>query len=305
MSLEQRPALSVVIPVYNEVTTIEEIILRVQAVDLDKEIIIIDDASTDGTREFLADLARHATPNPGAMTLPASGQRFRADNIRVLFQERNQGKGAALRRGFQEVRGRIVIIQDADLEYNPDNFHKLIEPIERGDADVVYGSRFLGGPHRVLFFWHYVGNKFLTTLSDMFTDLNLSDVWTCYKAFRREVLKHLDLRENRFGFEQEITSKIAKNGWRVFEVPISYYGRTYAEGKKITWKDGLQGLWCILRYSSRARRPSEVGSQEPEGGRSEIRPADGKGTASPQIADIGQIQEPSRGPLITEAQGDR
>ncbi|PYV15409.1 MAG: glycosyl transferase [Acidobacteria bacterium] len=305
MSAERIPAVSVIMPVYNERATIEEIIRRVQMVDMDKEILIVDDGSTDGTREFLADLARHATPNPGAMTLPAGGQRIRAENIRVLFQERNQGKGAALRRGFQEARGSIVIIQDADLEYNPDNFHKLIEPIERGDADVVYGSRFLGGPHRVLFFWHYVGNKFLTTLSDMFTDLNLSDVWTCYKAFRREVLKHLDLRENRFGFEQEITSKIAKNGWRVFEVPISYYGRTYAEGKKITWKDGLQGLWCILRYSSRARRPSEVGSQEPEGGRSEIRPADGKGTASPQIADIGQIQEPSRGPLITEAQGDR
>ena len=305
MSAERIPAVSVIMPVYNERATIEEIIRRVQMVDMDKEILIVDDGSTDGTREFLADLARHATPNPGAMTLPAGGQRIRAENIRVLFQERNQGKGAALRRGFQEARGSIVIIQDANLEYNPDNFHKLIEPIERGDADVVYGSRFLGGPHRVLFFWHYVGNKFLTTLSDMFTDLNLSDVWTCYKAFRREVLKHLDLRENRFGFEQEITSKIAKNGWRVFEVPISYYGRTYAEGKKITWKDGLQGLWCILRYSSRARRPSEVGSQEPEGGRSEIRPADGKGTASPQIADIGQIQEPSRGPLITEAQGDR
>src|SRR5205809_740267 len=223
MSAERIPAVSVIMPVYNERATIEEIIRRVQMVDMDKEILIVDDGSTDGTREFLADLARHATPNPGAMTLPAGGQRIRAENIRVLFQERNQGKGAALRRGFQEARGSIVIIQDADLEYNPDNFHKLIEPIERGDADVVYGSRFLGGPHRVLFFWHYVGNKFLTTLSYMFTDLNLSDVWTCYKAFRREVLKHLDLRENRFGFEQEITSKIAKGGWRVFEVPISYY----------------------------------------------------------------------------------
>ena len=293
MSLEQRPALSVVIPVYNEVTTIEEIILRVQAVDLDKEIIIIDDASTDGTREFLADLARHATPNPGAMTLPASGQRLRADNIRVLFQERNQGKGAALRRGFQEARGRIVIIQDADLEYDPDNFHKLIEPIEDGDADVVYGSRFLGGPHRVLFFWHYVGNKFLTTLSDMFTDLNLSDVWTCYKAFRREVLKQIDLEENRFGFEQEITSKVAKGGWRVFEVPISYYGRTYAEGKKITWRDGLRGLWCILRYSSRARRPFAL--RDAQARRSpEI--------ANPQVAQVPQIQEPSDASFAPEPQ---
>ena len=293
MSAERRPAVSVVIPVYNEGATIEEIILRVQAVDLDKEIIIIDDGSTDGTREFLADLARHATPNPGAMTLPATGHRLRTDNIRVLFQERNQGKGAALRRGFQEARGRIVIIQDADLEYDPDNFHKLIEPIEDGDADVVYGSRFLGGPHRVLFFWHYVGNKFLTTLSDMFTDLNLSDVWTCYKAFRREVLKQIDLEENRFGFEQEITSKVAKGGWRVFEVPISYYGRTYAEGKKITWRDGLRGLWCILRYSSRARRPFAL--RDAQARRSpEI--------ANPQVAQVPQIQEPSDASFAPEPQ---
>jgi len=289
MSVERHPAVSVIIPVYNERTTIEEIILRVQSVDLDKEIIIIDDASTDGTREFLADLARHATPNPGAITLPASGHRLRADNIRVLFQTRNQGKGAALRRGFQEARGGIVIIQDADLEYDPGNFHKLIEPIEHGDADVVYGSRFLGGPHRVLFFWHYVGNKFLTTLSDMFTDLNLSDVWTCYKAFRLEVLKHIDLRENRFGFEQEITSKVAKSGWRVFEVPISYYGRTYAEGKKITWRDGLQGLWCILRYSSRAKRPSALRDAQARRSPQIANPQ----VANPQITQIAQMEKQS------------
>jgi glycosyltransferase involved in cell wall biosynthesis len=254
MNTERRPAISVVMAVYNEATTIAEIIRRIQAIDLDKEIIIIDDGSTDGTRAFLADLARHAASDPGTMTPPGSGCPVRVDNIRVLFQETNQGKGAALRRGFQEARGRIVIIQDADLEYDPQNFHRLIEPIERGEADVVYGSRFLGGPHRVLFFWHYVGNKLLTTLSDMFTDLNLSDVWTCYKALRREVLEQIHLKENRFGFEQEITCKIARNGWRVYEVPISYYGRTYSEGKKITWKDGLRGLWCILRYSSRTRR---------------------------------------------------
>ena len=160
-----------------------------------------------------------------------------------------------MRRGFKEARGQIVIIQDADLEYDPQEFFRLIEPIERGEADVVYGSRFLGGgPHRVLFFWHYVGNKFLTTLSDMFTNLNLSDVWTCYKAFRREVLERIEVQENRFGFEQEITVKVSKNGWRVYEVPISYYGRTYAQGKKITWRDGAWGLWCILRYSLKAKR---------------------------------------------------
>jgi glycosyltransferase involved in cell wall biosynthesis len=199
------------------------------------------------------------------MTSAASRCPLRTENIRVLFQEANEGKGAALRRGFKEARGEIVVIQDADLEYDPQNFHKLIEPIEGGQADVVYGSRFLGGPHRVLLFWHYVGNKFLTTLSDMFTDLNLSDVWTCYKAFRREVLEQIDLKENRFGFEQEITCKIAQNGWRVYEVPISYYGRTYSEGKKIGWKDGLRGLWCILRYSSRAKRPSLREGADPEG----------------------------------------
>jgi glycosyltransferase involved in cell wall biosynthesis len=226
--------LSVVIPVFNERATIEEVVRRVRAVAIEKEILIVDDGSVDGTREVLAELA--------------GGGRGSGD-LRVFLQERNCGKGAALRRGFKEARGDIVIIQDADLEYHPEDFHKLIEPIERGVADVVYGSRFLGGPHRVLFFWHYVGNKFLTTLSDMVTNLNLTDVWTCYKAFRREVLEGLDLREDRFGFEQEITCKVAAGGWRVYEVPISYYGRTYAEGKKITWKDGLRGLWCVLRYS--------------------------------------------------------
>ncbi|MCL5005776.1 MAG: glycosyltransferase family 2 protein [Acidobacteria bacterium] len=248
---------SIVIPVYNERATIEEILLRVQAVDLERELVIVDDGSTDGTREFLADLASHSTANPGVMTLPVSKRLLPASNIRVFFQDRNQGKGAAIRRGFQEARGEIVIIQDADLEYDPQDLHSLVEPIVRGDADVVYGSRFLGGPHRVLFFWHYMGNKFLTTLSNAITDLNLSDVWTCYKAFRREVLEQLDLREDRFGIEQEITCKIAKNSWRVYEVPISYHGRTYSEGKKITWKDGVRGLWCIFRYASRPIPPRE------------------------------------------------
>ncbi len=239
---------SVVIPVYNERSTIEEILASVQAVNLDKELVIVDDGSTDGTREFLAGLAEQC-------------RRASRDDIRFFFQDRNRGKGAALRRGFQEARGEIVIVQDADLEYEPENFHALIEPIDRGKADVVYGSRFLGGPHRVLLFWHYVGNKFLTILSNMFTDLNLSDVWTCHKAFRRDVLAQLELREDRFGFEQEITCKVAQKGWRVFEIPISYYGRTYAEGKKITWKDGIRGFWCILRYSSRATPPAPVTRQ--------------------------------------------
>jgi glycosyltransferase involved in cell wall biosynthesis len=243
-----RPRVSVVMPVFNERATIEEIIRRIQSVDTDKEIVIVDDGSTDGTREFLRTLA---PPADGAREAEFPGGRpvIRAENIRVFFQLKNQGKGAALRRGFQEARGEIVIIQDADLEYDPRDYHQLIQPIEHGEADAVYGSRFLGGPHRVLFFWHYLGNKLLTTLSDIFTDLNLSDVWTCYKAFRREALQELELKENRFGFEQEITIKIAKNGWRVYEVPISYHGRTYAEGKKITWKDGFRALWCIMRYS--------------------------------------------------------
>jgi len=240
---------SVVIPVYNERSTIEEILACVRAVKLDKEIIVVDDGSTDGTRELLANLAdRHKSAS--------------CEDIRIFFQDRNLGKGAALRRGFEEARGDIIIIQDADLEYDPENFHALIDPIERDKADVVYGSRFQGGPHRVLLFWHSVGNKFLTLLSNMFTDLNLSDVWTCHKAFRREVLQKVTLRENRFGFEQEITCKIAANGWRIFEIPISYYGRTYSEGKKITWKDGLRGFWCILRYSSRAMRPANAAGAE-------------------------------------------
>ena len=250
MPTRQPIHVSVVIPVYNERSTIEEILACVQAVNIDKEIVVVDDGSTDGTREFLASLAEQYT---------AASR----DDIRIFFQDRNRGKGAALRRGFEEARGEIVIIQDADLEYDPENFPALVEPIIRDKADVVYGSRFLGGPHRVLLFWHYVGNKFLSILSNMFTDLNLSDVWTCHKAFRREVLQKLTIQENRFGFEQEITCKIAADGWRVFEIPISYYGRTYAEGKKITWKDGLRGFWCILRYSSRAKRPaSAVGAQK-------------------------------------------
>ena len=240
--------ISVVIPVYNEMATIEEILLRVQDVDLDKEIVIVDDGSKDGTRDFLKAIAESAEISPARMKLPRSGKVLATGNIRVLFQDKNQGKGAARRRGFKESMGEIVIIQDADLEYDPRDYHRLIAPIDGGHADVVYGSRFLGGPHRIHLFWHYVGNKFLTLLSDMVTNLNLSDVWTCYKAVRRNVVLDLDLKENRFGFEQEITIKIARGGWPVYETPISYYGRTYAQGKKITWKDGVRALWCIVRY---------------------------------------------------------
>jgi glycosyltransferase involved in cell wall biosynthesis len=240
------------VPVYNEVATIQEILSRVQAVKVDKEIIVVDDGSTDGTRDILAALMKSAGNGPATLTSSRPAGDIRTDNIRVLLQDKNRGKGAALRRGFEQARGDIVIVQDADLEYDPEDYQELLAPITAGRADVVYGSRFLGGPHRVLLFWHYVANRFLTTLSNIVTDLNLSDVWTCYKAFRREVLQGLDLRENRFGFEQEITIKVAQRGWRVYETPISYYGRTHSEGKKITWKDGVRALWCILRYSFRA-----------------------------------------------------
>ena len=206
--------LSVVIPVFNEKSTVEEIIRRVQAVDvgLDKEIVAVDDASTDGTCEILQGLA--------------------ADGIRVIRHEKNQGKGGALRTGFAAARGDVVLVQDADLEYDPREYPALLEPILEGRADVVYGSRFLGGPHRVLYFWHSVGNRLLTTFCNMASNLNLTDMETCYKVFRREVLEKVRLKSRRFGIEPEITIKVAKLGCRVYEVPISYYGRTYEEGKK-------------------------------------------------------------------------
>lgn len=238
-----------VIPVYNERATIAELLHRVQSVNIEKEIILIDDYSRDGSREFLQQLAACAAQSPAAVvTLTQTGHPLRTDNIRVFFHEKNRGKGVALRRGFQEARGELVVVQDADLEYDPQDYFELLGPIEKGMADVVYGSRFLGGPHRVLYFWHYVANRLLTLLSDIFTNLNLSDVWTCYKVFRREVLQSIELREDRFGFEPEVTAKVAAGNWRVYEIPISYRGRTYAEGKKITWKDGVKALWCILRY---------------------------------------------------------
>jgi glycosyltransferase involved in cell wall biosynthesis len=243
------PKLSVVMPVYNERRTIEEILCKVQAVAVDKEIIIVEDGSTDGTRDFLEELARSIDQQSGEMPLPTLGGTLRTGNIRVFFQPRNCGKGAALRRGFREARGEYVVVQDADLECDPEDFHHLLEPAERGIADVVYGSRFLGGSHRVLFFWHALGNKVLTLFSNVFSDLDLTDVWTCYKLFRRELLLEIDLKENRFGIEPEITAKVARKHWRVYEVPISYRGRTYAEGKKIGLKDGFRGIWCVVRYN--------------------------------------------------------
>ena len=221
--------LSVVIPVYNEKNTIKDLIRKVDSVISDKEIIIVDDYSTDGTREILKSLEDN-------------------NRYRIFFHDKNMGKGAALRTGFKYVSGDIVIIKDADLEYDPREYEKLITPIIEGNADVVFGSRFLAGPHRVLLFWHYLGNKILTTLSNIFTNLNLTDMETCYKVFKKEVLNGINLKSNRFGFEPEFTVKIAKRRYRIYEVPISYFGRDYSEGKKITWKDGIIAIWCIIRY---------------------------------------------------------
>jgi glycosyltransferase involved in cell wall biosynthesis len=240
---------SVVMPVYNERAFIEEVLLRVQAIQIDKEILVIDDGSTDGTRALLEDLSKAQASGEREVLVQNGKAQLQLDNIQFLFQERNRGKGAALRRGFESATGDIILIQDADLEYDPQDFGKLLLPIFDGRADVVYGSRFLGGPQRVHYFWHYAGNKFLTLLSDMLTNLKISDMETCYKVFRREVIQNIRFESDRFGFEPECTAKIAKGHWRVYEVPISYSGRTYAEGKKITWKDGFSTLWCILRYN--------------------------------------------------------
>lgn len=240
MSDNQRPLLSVVIPVYNETGTIKEILARVAATAHDKEIVVVDDASTDGSREYLQSL-----DDGKEVVLDGAGA---PANLRILFQPENRGKGAALRRGFAESRGRILLVQDADLEYDPADWPTLFAPIIDGRADACFGSRFLGGPHRVLYFWHSVGNTILTTVSNMFTNLNLTDMETCYKAVRGEIARSLVLTADRFGFEPEITARLAQAGARVYEVPVSYAGRTYAEGKKINWKDGVAALWCILKY---------------------------------------------------------
>jgi glycosyltransferase involved in cell wall biosynthesis len=240
---------SIVVPVYNERAFIEEVLLRIQAVSMDKEIVLIDDGSTDGTRALLQEFERAQSAGLSEVPVQNGKALLSLEGIRFLFQDRNHGKGAALRRGFQAASGEVILVQDADLEYDPRDYDKLLAPIFDGRADVVYGSRFLGGPQRVHYFWHYVGNTFLTLLSDMLTNLKLTDMETCYKIFRREVLQGFQLKSDRFGFEPEITAKIAKGNWRVYEVPISYAGRTYAEGKKITWKDGFSTLWCILRFN--------------------------------------------------------
>lgn len=228
--------LSIVVPVYNEVATLEKIIAAIKAVDvgMEKEIVLVDDCSKDGTRELLQQL------------------QAKDPTLAVYFHEVNQGKGGALHTGFQKATGDYVLIQDADLEYDPNEYPQLLAPLLSGRADVVFGSRFLGGgAHRVVFYWHFVGNRFLTWLSNMTTNLNLTDMEVCYKVFKREVIQAIPLREKRFGFEVEITAKVARRHLRVYEVPISYYGRDYSEGKKIGWKDGVSAIRCILRYAWR------------------------------------------------------
>jgi len=231
--------LSVVVPVYNERSTLLELVDRVRAVPIRKQIILVDDGSRDGTRDLLRDL--EANPLEDAL-----------NTVKIVFHDENRGKGAALRTGFQHSSGQLVIVQDADNEYDPSEFPRLLQPLVEGKADVVYGSRFLGDySHRVLYYWHYLGNRFLTTLSNCFTNLNLTDMETCYKVFRSEVIKEIlpTLKQDRFGFEPEITAKVARRHLRIYEQSISYSGRTYEQGKKIGWRDGFKALWCIVRYA--------------------------------------------------------
>jgi len=226
-----RVVLSVVIPCYNEVATIESLLSRVREVPLRLEVIVVDDGSSDGTRDLLPGLEKKGLID------------------RLVMHEHNQGKGAALRTGFAKAKGDVVVVQDADLEYDPAELPRLLEPILTGKADAVYGSRFLGGPHRVLLFWHSIGNRVLTLLSNMFTDVNLTDMETCYKMIRRDLLQSLSLTASRFGIEPELTARLAQAGARIYELPISYNGRSYAEGKKIGWKDGVSALWSIVKYN--------------------------------------------------------
>tara|TARA_B100000886_G_scaffold337580_2_gene298570 strand:+ start:935 stop:1642 length:708 start_codon:yes stop_codon:yes gene_type:complete len=223
--------LSVIVPCFNEIKTLDKVIKNIQSSTVEpKEIIIVDDYSNDGSREYLKNV--------------------KSKNIKTIFHDKNRGKGAALSSGISVAKGKIIIIQDADLEYDPNEFPNIIAPIVKEKADVVYGSRFQGGqPHRVVYFWHRVGNGFLTLLSNIFTDINLTDMETCYKAFKREIIQKIKIEEKRFGFEPEVTAKISKLNCRIYEVGISYYGRTYKEGKKIGWRDGVQAIWCILKYN--------------------------------------------------------
>lgn len=239
---------SVVMPVYNERRTVERIVERVRSSPVEVELVAVDDGSSDGTRDLLRRLVDEG----------------RIDQL--ILKDRNEGKGSALSAGFEAAGGDVLIIQDADLEYDPDEYPRLLSPILEGKADVVYGSRFMGGrPHRVFYFWHYVGNRFLTVLSNMFTNLNLSDMETCYKCFRREVLEAIEVEERAFGVEPELTAKVALGGWRVYEVGVSYSGRTYAEGKKIQWWDGLRALYCILKYGLVRRITAHPGPGRGEG----------------------------------------
>jgi glycosyltransferase involved in cell wall biosynthesis len=243
--------LSIVVPVYNELATLREIVARVVAVDLDKELVIVDDGSTDGGREALTDLRDRGLDR---WLADPKVQRGRND-VQVILQPRNRGKGAALRTAFAAATGDIVVIQDADLEYDPRDLPSVIAPIVDGIADVTFGSRFIGSPRRALYFWHMLVNRSLTLVSNMLNDLNLTDMETCYKAFRADVVKSLVVEEDRFGIEPELTSKVAKMRLRIYEVPVSYRGRTYEEGKKIGWKDGVRALYCIVKYGVRRRAP--------------------------------------------------
>jgi glycosyltransferase involved in cell wall biosynthesis len=252
--VDPHPCLSVVVPCYNERATIGVVVDQVLSSPWTAEVVIVDDGSTDGTRDVLAGLSHPA--------------------VRVLLQPYNQGKGAALRRGFAEATADYVVVQDADLEYDPVEYGTLMGPLVDGHADVVYGSRFISSrPHRVLYFWHSVGNRFLTTLSNMVTNLNLTDMETCYKAFRREVIQSVVVEEDRFGFEPEVTAKVARAGCRVYEVGISYNGRTYAEGKKIGWRDGVRAVWCIAKFSGPGERLRTAAGVAPPTARPAVAPA--------------------------------
>jgi len=242
-----RVLVSLVIPVYNEAPTLKELVRRVVAVELDKELVFVDDGSKDGSREMLTELAQSSLE---AWLPPGSVQRGR-NLVQVILQPQNAGKGAALRKGFAKATGEIIVIQDADLEYDPRDLPRVIQPIVDGIGDVCFGSRFIGSPRRALYFWHTVLNKCLTLLSNALNDINITDMETCYKAFRAEIIKGITVEEDRFGIEPELTAKVAKQRVRIYEVPVSYQGRTYEEGKKIGWKDGVRALYCIIKYGIR------------------------------------------------------